>query len=79
MRAGVECRMIEQRYICRGKFANTRFEKNCLSEYAEVFKALFMMEGTPRIFEMVTRGLRRLNTTRPIFFSKVLAIDFFGE
>jgi uncharacterized protein YecE (DUF72 family) len=28
------------RYIWRGKFAQTRFERNCLSEYAEVFKTV---------------------------------------
>src|SRR5258708_20192233 len=28
------------RYIFRGKFAKTRFEWNCLSEYAEVFKTV---------------------------------------
>ena len=28
------------RYEYRGKFATTRFEKNCLSEYAEVFKTV---------------------------------------
>jgi len=28
------------RYEYRGKFAKTRFEKNCLTEYAEVFKAV---------------------------------------
>jgi len=28
------------RYEWRGKFAKTRFEKNCLSEYAEVFKTV---------------------------------------
>ena len=28
------------RYEWRGKFAQTRFEKNCLSEYAEVFKTV---------------------------------------
>lgn len=30
----------EARYIYRGKFAETRFEKQCLSEYAEVFKTV---------------------------------------
>jgi uncharacterized protein YecE (DUF72 family) len=28
------------RYEWRGKFAKTRFEKDCLSEYAEVFKTV---------------------------------------
>ena len=28
----------EQRYCYRGKFAETRFERDCLTEYAEVFK-----------------------------------------
>ena len=27
----------EARYTYRGKFAESRFEKNCLAEYAEVF------------------------------------------
>jgi len=30
----------EQRYHCRGKFAETRFERGCLAEYAEVFKTV---------------------------------------
>lgn len=30
----------EARYIWRGKFAESRFERNCLSEYAEVFKGV---------------------------------------
>ena len=30
----------ESRYIYRGKFAESRFEKNCLAEYAEVFKTV---------------------------------------
>src|ERR1700677_607368 len=30
----------ESRYIYRGKFAMSRFEKNCLTEYAEVFKTV---------------------------------------
>jgi uncharacterized protein YecE (DUF72 family) len=30
----------EQRYVYRGKFAESRFEKNCLTEYAEVFKTV---------------------------------------
>jgi len=30
----------ESRYVWRGKFAKSRFEKNCLSEYAEVFKTV---------------------------------------
>jgi len=28
------------RYEYRGKFAESRFEKNCLAEYAEVFKTV---------------------------------------
>ena len=35
----------EQRYMYRGKFAETRFEKNCLSEYAEVFKTVCVDAG----------------------------------
>lgn len=30
----------EQRYIHRGRFSETRFEKYCLAEYAEVFKTV---------------------------------------
>ncbi len=30
----------EQRYVYRGKFAETRFERTCLAEYAEVFKTV---------------------------------------
>jgi len=30
----------ESRYVFRGKFAKSRFEKNCLTEYAEVFKTV---------------------------------------
>jgi uncharacterized protein YecE (DUF72 family) len=30
----------ESRYIYRGKFAESRFEKNCLAEYAEIFKTV---------------------------------------
>jgi uncharacterized protein YecE (DUF72 family) len=30
----------EARYVYRGKFAESRFEKNCLSEYSEVFKTV---------------------------------------
>src|SRR5271169_4386010 len=30
----------ESRYLWRNKFAVSRFEKNCLSEYAEVFKTV---------------------------------------
>ena len=28
------------RYVYRGKFAKTRFERDCLTEYAEVFKTV---------------------------------------
>jgi uncharacterized protein YecE (DUF72 family) len=36
------CDMIyaRDRYIYRGKFAQSRFERNCLAEYAEVFKTV---------------------------------------
>src|SRR5271156_3101462 len=30
----------ESRYVYRGKVAESRFEKNCLAEYAEVFKTV---------------------------------------
>src|SRR5580698_2115234 len=35
----------EQRYVYRGKFAESRFEKNCLTEYAEVFKTVCVDAG----------------------------------
>ena len=35
----------EQRYLYRGKVAKTRFEKHCLSEYAEVFKTVCVDAG----------------------------------
>jgi len=36
------CGMIydRARYECRGKFAETRFKRDCLAEYAEVFKTV---------------------------------------
>ena len=30
----------ESRYLWRGRVAESRFEKNCLGEYAEVFKTV---------------------------------------
>ena len=30
----------EQRYLYRGKVAMTRFERDCLAEYAQVFKTV---------------------------------------
>ena len=30
----------EARYVWRGKLAESRFEKNCLTEYGEVFKTV---------------------------------------
>src|SRR5271170_5015663 len=30
----------DARYVYRGKFAESRFERNCLAEYAEVFKTV---------------------------------------
>lgn len=35
----------ESRYVYRGKFAMSRFEKNCLAEYAEVFKTVCVDAG----------------------------------
>jgi len=35
----------EQRYMYRGKLAESRFEKNCLSEYAEVFQTVCVDAG----------------------------------
>ena len=41
----------EQRYVYRGKFAESRFEKNCLSEYAETFKTVCVDAGYYRFPE----------------------------
>src|SRR5579883_1822224 len=41
----------EQRYMFRGKFAESRFEKNCLAEYAEVFKSVCVDAGYYRFPE----------------------------
>src|SRR6266513_3211062 len=30
----------EQRYVTRGKFSESRFNRDCLAEYAEVFKTV---------------------------------------
>lgn len=35
----------EQRYMWRGKFAESRFERECLSEYAEVFRTVCVDAG----------------------------------
>ena len=35
----------EQRYMYRGKLAESRLEKNCLEEYAEVFKTVCVDAG----------------------------------
>jgi hypothetical protein len=35
----------EARYAYRGKFAESRFEKNCLTEYAEVFKTVWALHS----------------------------------
>jgi uncharacterized protein YecE (DUF72 family) len=35
----------EQRYLYRGKFAESRFERDCLSEYAEVFPSVCVDAG----------------------------------
>ena len=47
-----------QRYEYRGKFANTRFDRECLREYAETFKtvcfdgAYYMFQGEDKLREM---------------------------
>ena len=41
----------EQRYVYRGKFAMSRFEKACLAEYAEVFKTVCVDAGYYRFPE----------------------------
>lgn len=35
----------QNKYITRGKFAETRFERDCLAEYAEVFKSVCVDAG----------------------------------
>ena len=44
----------EQRYMYRGKFAESRFEKSCLAEYAEVFKTVCVDAGYYRFPESRT-------------------------
>ena len=41
------CGMVydESRYITRGKFAKSRFERDCLAEYAETFKTVCVDAG----------------------------------
>jgi uncharacterized protein YecE (DUF72 family) len=41
----------EQRYLYRGKFAESHFEKNCLVEDAEVFKTVCVDAGYYRVPE----------------------------
>lgn len=41
----------EQRYIYRGKWAESRFDKNCLAEYAETFKTVCVDAGYYRFPE----------------------------
>ena len=35
----------EQRYLYRGKFAESRFERDCLDEYAQVFRTVCVDAG----------------------------------
>jgi len=35
----------EQRYVSRGKFAGSRFERDCLSEHSEVFHTVCVDAG----------------------------------
>lgn len=41
----------EQRYIYRGKWSETRFQENCLQEYAEVFKTVCLDAAYYQFFE----------------------------
>ena len=53
----------EQRYVYRGKFAETRFERDCLSEYAEVFKTVCVDAGYYRFPD--SRQLEKLAAQVP--------------
>ena len=35
----------EQRYLYRGKFAESRFERDCLEEYAQIFRTVCVDAG----------------------------------
>src|SRR5476649_1591597 len=41
----------ESKYITRGKFSESRFERDCLTEYAEVFKTVCFDGGYYRFPE----------------------------
>ena len=56
----------EQRYVYRGKFAMTRFERDCLKEYAEVFKTVCVDVGYYRFPE--TRYIEGLVSQVPSDF-----------
>ena len=59
----------ECRYIWRGRFAESRFERLCLAEYAEVFKtvcvdaAYYKFPGRDSLAELVGDGLTGVITS----------------
>jgi uncharacterized protein YecE (DUF72 family) len=56
----------EQRYVYRGKFAESRFEKNCLAEYAEVFKTVCVDAGYYRFPDR--RAIESMVSQTPLDF-----------
>jgi uncharacterized protein YecE (DUF72 family) len=77
------------RYEYRGKFAETRFKRDCLAEYAEVFKtvcvdaAYYTFTSQQYLEGMVTQTpddfLFGLKVTDTITIRKFPKLDRFGE
>jgi uncharacterized protein YecE (DUF72 family) len=77
------------RYEYRGKFAETRFKRDCLREYAEVFKTVCVdaayysfpsqqyLEGM--VFQVPDDFLLGLKVTDAITIKKLPKLDRFGE
>ena len=77
------------RYEYRGKFAETRFKRDCLAEYAEVFKTICVdaayytfpsqqyLEGM--VFQAPDDFLFGLKVTDAITIKKFPKLDRFGE
>jgi uncharacterized protein YecE (DUF72 family) len=60
------------RYEYRGKVATTRFERDCLAEYAEVFKTVCVDAGYYRIIDSPNASISRAwsRKSRRIFSSR---------
>jgi uncharacterized protein YecE (DUF72 family) len=79
----------EARYIWRGRFAESRFQQNCLAEYAEVFKAVCVdaayytfpsQKSLEGMAELVPEDFRfGLKVTDAITIKKFPNLERFGE